>query len=259
MVGETFENIFERNKVLIGDTILEVKNLTRDKSFKNINFKIRSGEVLGLSGLVGAGRTEIARCLFGLDKPDDGEIFIERSKVNINSPLDAIKLGIGFVSEDRRKEGFIGVMSVGNNMSLTSLPWINKFGWINRNKDEGIFNKWSRELKIKTPNSQQKVMHLSGGNQQKVTLGKWLARNPKILILDEPTRGIDVGAKKEIHRIIKDLAKNGIAVILISSEIPEIIGACDRVIALRQGAIVKKFHKVDLSEEILFSSISGFN
>ncbi len=258
MVGETFENIFRRDKAKIGNEVLEVKNLTKINSFKNISFKVRSGEVLGLSGLVGAGRTEIARCLFGLDRLNSGEIFINGSKVKINSPSDAIYLGIGFVSEDRRKEGIIGVMSVKDNMILPSLPYISKFGWIKKREEENIYDDWVKILQIKTPTSYQKIMNLSGGNQQKVVLGKWLARNPKILILDEPTRGIDIGAKKEIHKIIGDLVKNGIAIILISSEIPEIIGACDRVIALYKGNIVKEFANSDLNEEILYSSISNF-
>lgn len=257
MVGRELKDIFSREKAKLGRVVLEVKNLTKKGVFNNISFSVREGEVLGLSGLMGAGRTEIVRCIFGIDSFDEGEIMIDGKPIQIRKSLDAIKAGIGLIPEDRRKDGFVPLMSVRENLSLPSLPWINHRGWINRKQESEITRKYIKALEIKTPSSEQSVSNLSGGNQQKCVVGKWLARNPRIIILDEPTRGIDVGAKAEIHKIIEDLAKNKVAVIMISSELPEILGVSDRIMVLHEGNITGEFDAEKTTQEEIMHSATG--
>lgn len=206
---------------------------------------------------MGAGRTEIVRCIFGLDKPDSGEIFIDGKILEVKYPLDAIRTGIGFVPEDRRRDGIIPFMSVRENITLPSLPWISIKGWIDSNKENEITNKYIDTLGIKTPSPEQRMRNLSGGNQQKGILAKCLARNPRVIILDEPTRGIDVGAKAEIHKLIEQLAKKHIAVIMISSELPEILGVSDRVIVLHEGRITGTYDAENVSQEEIMHSATG--
>ena len=219
---------------------------------------MHAGEVLGFSGLMGAGRTEIMRCIFGLDRPDSGAIYLGGKKLEIRCPLDAIKAGIAMVSEDRRREGIIPHMTVRENTTLAALPWISRFGWIDAKKDLSITEEYIDSLNVKTPSTEQLIMNLSGGNQQKVCLAKWLNRSPKVVILDEPTRGIDVGAKAEIHRLIDRLTKQGIAVIMISSELPEIIGACDRIVVLYEGRMMKEYPSGSrVTQEQIMKSAAG--
>lgn len=262
MVGHAVTNIFDREKQTSdeNDTVLEVKNLYKKGVFEPISFKVRAGEVLGFCGLIGAGRTEIMRCIFGLDKADGGEIFLNGKKIKINGTTDAIKNGICLVSEDRRGEGIIPAMSVLKNISLPSLPWISRVGVIDNAKENVLYDRYSKELKIKTPSPEQLIGNLSGGNQQKCCLAKWLALNPKVIIMDEPTRGIDVGVKSEIHDIIDDLTRQGIAVIMISSELPEIIGASDRIIVLYEGEKMGEFDSRfdEITQETLMHAASGF-
>ncbi|MFR1111138.1 MAG: sugar ABC transporter ATP-binding protein, partial [Anaerotruncus colihominis] len=241
MVGRELNDIFTREKGAPGEEVLRVENLSRKGAFEPISFSVHAGEVLGFSGLMGAGRTEIMRCIFGLDRPDSGAIYLGGKKLEIRCPLDAIKAGIAMVSEDRRREGIIPHMTVRENTTLAALPWISRFGWIDAKKDLSITEEYIDSLNVKTPSTEQLIMNLSGGNQQKVCLAKWLNRSPKVVILDEPTRGIDVGAKAEIHRLIDRLTKQGIAVIMISSELPEIIGACDRIVVLYEGRMMKEY------------------
>ncbi|NLZ52427.1 MAG: sugar ABC transporter ATP-binding protein [Thermoanaerobacteraceae bacterium] len=257
MVGRELKDIFHREKASLGKVVLEVRNLTKRGVFNNISFKVREGEVLGLSGLMGAGRSEIVRCIFGLDRFDEGEILIEGKALYIRKPLDAIKAGIGLVPEDRRKDGFVPLMSVRENLTLPSLPWINTKGWINKNIESEIAESYISALGIKTPSPEHAVSNLSGGNQQKCVLGKWLALNPRIIILDEPTRGIDVGAKAEIHRIIEGLAKKGVAIIMISSELPEILGVSDRIIVLHEGVITGEYDAKNVTQEQIMHSATG--
>jgi ribose transport system ATP-binding protein len=235
MVGREITDVFARERAEQKDVVLEVRNLSRRGVFEPISFSVRAGEVLGFSGLMGAGRTEIMRCLFGLDKADSGEIFVGGKKVNIHSPRDAIKAGICLVSEDRRREGIIPTLSVRENIAIPSLSNLSKNGFVNVEKEETLAAEYVDKLSIKTPTTEQKIANLSGGNQQKVCLAKWLALNPSVIIMDEPTRGVDVGAKAEIHKRIEGLAKEGIAVIMISSVLPEIMGASDRIIVLYEG------------------------
>lgn len=262
MVGHAVTNIFDREKTASdkNETVLEVRNLYKKGVFEPVSFKVRAGEVLGFCGLIGAGRTEIMRCIFGLDKADGGEIFLNGKKIKINGTTDAIRQGICLVSEDRRREGIVPAMSVLKNISLPSLPWISRAGVIDNGKENDLYVKYAKELKIKTPSPEQLIGNLSGGNQQKCCLAKWLALNPKVIIMDEPTRGIDVGVKSEIHDIIDDLTKQGIAVIMISSELPEIIGASDRIIVLYEGRKMGEFDSRfdEITQETLMHAASGF-
>lgn len=230
------------------DIILEVKNLS-SKKIKNISFSLRKGEVLGIAGLVGAGRTEIIRAIFGADPKTSGEIYLEGKKVEIQSPKDAVKLGIGLVPEDRKLQGLILNMAVYENISLPSLKFLFPNGILKSNIEFKLAQNFIEKLQIRTPSIFQKVVNLSGGNQQKVVLSKWLALKPKILILDEPTRGIDVGAKAEIHKLIADMAKEGIGIILISSELPEILALSDRILVVSKGKITAEISKEEASQE----------
>ena len=258
MVGRDIGDVFKRERSEKGDVVLEVKNLSRRNVFKPISFTVKAGEVLGFSGLIGAGRTEIMRCIFGLDRYDQGEIYLDGRQIRIKSPGDAIRSGILLVSEDRRREGIIPNMVIRENITLASLPFISKFGWINKAKDNSISMDYIQKLKIRTPSAEQLISNLSGGNQQKVCLAKWLNLDPKIIIMDEPTRGIDVGAKAEIHKLIEMLTKQGIAVIMISSEMPEIIGVSDRIIVLHEGRVTGEFVcDESLTQEMLMKSAAG--
>lgn len=234
MVGRNVSETYPERNTKIGETVLEVRNLC-GLGVHDVNFSLRKGEILGFGGLVGSGRTETMRVLFGADKCDSGEIIYKQKRVKIKNPSDACALGIGFVPEDRKTEGVILSLSIRHNISLTILKLVSYFGFLKFKKEDSILNKHKDALKIKTPSLNQLVKNLSGGNQQKVVLSKWLARECEVLILDEPTRGIDVGAKKEIYDIIRQLASAGVAVIMISSEMPELIGMADRILVMSEG------------------------
>lgn len=258
MVGRDLSDIFNRERVAKGKVVLEVKDLYKEGVFEPISFTVSEGEVLGFSGLMGAGRTEIMRCLFGLDKPDGGKIFLDGKEVDISSPFAAIKSGIALVSEDRRREGIVPGMTIRENISLPSLPWINKGGFIDFNEDNKLSEEYIDLLDIKATSKEQLISNLSGGNQQKCCLAKWLARKPRVLIFDEPTRGIDVGAKSEIHKLIEKLAKDNIAVIMISSELPEVMGVSDKIIVLHEGQKTGDFNCDDkLTQEMLMIAATG--
>lgn len=235
MIGRRIENYYNKQACEIGEVVLETRNLTRKGVFQDISFQARRGEVLGFFGLVGAGRSEVITALFGIDKLDSGEIYIDGEKKNINSPFAAIKNGIGLVPEDRRQQGLILRLSVKFNELIIKMGEISKGGVVNTRKEQELAEQYKRELNIKTPFLEKAVGELSGGNQQKVVIAKWLMMRPKILILDEPTRGIDVGAKSEIYRLINALAIQGVAVIVISSELPEILGISDRIVTMADG------------------------
>ncbi|ACI19853.1 sugar ABC transporter ATP-binding protein [Dictyoglomus thermophilum] len=230
------------------EVILEVRNLS-SKKVKNISFELRKGEVLGIAGLVGAGRTEIIRAIFGADPIISGEIYLEGKKIEIKSPKDAVRYKIGLVPEDRKLQGLILDMMVYENISLPSLRYLFPNGIIKRKIEYDLAEHFVQKLQIKTPSIFQKVVNLSGGNQQKVVLSKWLALKPKILILDEPTRGIDVGAKAEIHKLIGEMAKEGIGIILISSELPEILALSDRILVVSKGRITAEISKEEATQE----------
>lgn len=245
MVGREIVSIFDRNKRFATKPCLKVENLEKKGVFRNINFEVNEGEILGFSGLMGAGRTEIMRCLFGLDKLDSGNIYLFGKKININSVKDAINYGIVMLSEDRRKEGIAQDMSIIENLTISSIKKVSELGIIKDNLENDITNHFVKLLNIKVGYNQNKIMNLSGGNQQKVCIARCLNCKPKVIILDEPTRGVDIGAKQEIHKIIDDLSKTGAAIILISSELQEIIGAADRIITLADGNITKEFNLVN--------------
>lgn len=230
------------------EIILEVRNLS-SKKIKNISFQLRKGEVLGIAGLVGAGRTEIIRAIFGADPIISGEIYLEGKRIEIKSPKDAVRHKIGLVPEDRKLQGLILDMAVYENTSLPSLRYLFPNGIIKRKTEYDLAEYFVKKLQIKTPSIFQKVINLSGGNQQKVVLSKWLALKPKILILDEPTRGIDVGAKAEIHRLIGEMAQEGIGIILISSELPEILALSDRILVVSKGRITAEISKEEATQE----------
>jgi ribose transport system ATP-binding protein len=256
MAGRTLTELFPKVEAKIGKEILSVKNL--NTSFlKNISFSLSCGEICALTGLVGAGRTEVVRALFGVDRIDSGEIYIKGNKTEIKSPASAIKNGLAYLTEDRKGQGFVPLMTVKENISLPNLKPIQKYTAILSNQEKEIANQYIASLRIKTPSLDQSVKFLSGGNQQKVVLAKWLNLDAQIIILDEPTRGIDIGAKAEIYTIIGEIAKSGKAVILISSEMEEVIAVSDRALVMKEGRIVGEIERRDFSREKLVSYAMG--
>ena len=248
MVGRELSSTFPPRKLPIGQTILRVCDLKNDY-VKSMSFDLRQGEILGLGGLVGAGRTETARALFGADPISGGRIELFGKAVKINSPEEAIRFGIGLIPEDRKKHGALLGLSVNSNIVFSCLRRFAKAGWINQKMAAAEVNKLMSALQIKAPSSEQLVKNLSGGNQQKVVLAKWLATQCKILIFDEPTRGIDVGAKQEIYRLMRQLTETGLTIIMISSEMPELIGMSDRIIVMHEGYKTGEIQKAEMTQE----------
>lgn len=252
MVGREVNDVFLREKVSVDQAkapVFKVENLSRRGAFEPVSFEVRAGEVLGLSGLMGAGRTEIARCIFGLDRPDSGRMWLNGEELYITSPKKALSQGICYVSEDRRREGIIPLRSLKENICLADLGQILKGFVVDEGKQEALYEEYRKKFRIKAVSGEQAIERLSGGNQQKCCLARMLACRPTLLILDEPTRGIDVGAKKEIHQLIEKMAKENMAIILISSELPEILGACDRILVLSEGSITGMFQGSEATEE----------
>ncbi|GAB4318529.1 sugar ABC transporter ATP-binding protein [Pseudothermotoga elfii] len=254
MVGRKIEEMYYKEKVEIGEEILKVEGLT-GKKFKGVSFSLHSGEILGLYGLAGAGRTEIARAIFGADKIDAGSVFVKGKKVAINNAKDAIKLGIGYLPEDRRNQGVFPPQSVEFNVNIVNYQDILSkfFVFVNQKKAKRISKELINKLSIKASSITQSVYQLSGGNQQKVILARWLSRFAQVLILDEPTNGIDVGAKAEIYRLIGEIVNQGKSVIFISSYLPELIGICDRIIVISNGAVAGVLERSNFSEERLLT------
>lgn len=253
MVGREIKEQFPRVECKKGKKVFEVKNLNAGKLVRNINFSAYEGEIIGFAGLMGAGRTETTRAIFGVDEKESGEIYVDGKEVKINCPMDAIKNGVVLAPEDRKKDGLCTKLSIRQNLALPNLDLIcNRFGVINSRKEEKLCEKAVSDLLIKTPNVDIDSGNLSGGNQQKVVVGKWLARNSRVVIFDEPTRGIDVGAKVEIYNLMNDLKKHGIAVIFVSSEMPEVMGIADRIIVMCDGRITGEvMARVATQNEIL--------
>jgi len=249
MVGRKLKDFYPKITAKPGGIVLEVKNLTKKPKYKNISFQLHEGEVLGFAGLVGCGREQVMRGIFGVNPPDSGEVYIKEKKIKTNSLYETIKMKMGFVPEDRREEGLIMSRSVKDNINITRLPHIHSHGFVKQKEEEKTAKEYCENLNIRTPNTKQIVQNLSGGNQQKIVIAKWLAINPKILILDDPTRGIDVGAKKEIYSLINNLAKEGIGIILISSELPEIINISDRILVMREGEITGELTRKEATQE----------
>ena len=253
MVGRELTDLYKRNTAEPGEIVLEVKGLCRRKALDNISFAVRKGEILGIAGLVGAGRSETARCLFGVDPYDSGEIRVEGKPVQIKSVRDAMDIGIALVPEDRKEEGLVLIRSISYNITLAVLDELKKAG---KNENE-LVDRYIQALSIKTPGNDQVVNNLSGGNQQKVVIAKWLAAGPKVLILDEPTRGVDVGARVEIYGIMSDLARQGVAVIMISSDLPEVINMSDRVLVMAQGRIAGELCGDEITQESVMEYATG--
>jgi len=250
MVGRNIGERFPKEKTQEGKEILRIKSLTVDGKLNNLNLNLKQGEVLGIFGIMGAGRTEFARALFGIDKINKGEIFIGGKRVNISSPAKAIEKGLGYLTEDRQG-GLLMRMAIPQNITLPSLKRFNRFGFLRHRDERKIARDYIEDLGIQTPRVDQKIEFLSGGNQQKVALAKWLCSQSKILILDEPTRGIDVGAKIEVYRLISDLAKCGVGIILLSSELPEVLNMSDRILVMCDGSFVDEFEGGKASQEDL--------
>jgi rhamnose transport system ATP-binding protein len=225
--------------------------------FSDISFEVRSGEIVALAGLVGAGRTEVARAIFGIDRYDSGSVQIDRRPLRPHSPQAAIEAGMGFVPEDRRKQGLVMALSVARNATLTLRKQLARFGLINSREERKAAEEWTKRLQVKTGSPDLPVSTLSGGNQQKVVLAKWLATNPTLLIVDEPTRGIDVGTKAEVHRLISELAVRGIAVLMISSELPEVLGMADTVLVMHEGRISAALPRSEATAEIVMHAASA--
>lgn len=259
MVGRELGDFYTTKKDFSQGEILEVKNLTNE-NIKNINFSLKKGEILGFYGLVGSGRTEVAKALFGIDNIAEGQILLENKRARISSPQDAIKQGIALVPENRKEQGLILIQSIAHNISLTVLEQFIKPFKVDFEKEREIVDYYGNRLSIKMSSLNQKVVNLSGGNQQKVVISKWLAAKPRILILDEPTRGIDVGAKSEIYQLINALAEKGIAIIMISSDLPEILNMSSRIAVMHEGRITKimdNLNKENTQEEVMFYATGG--
>ena len=257
MIGRALD--LSRNVSLheLGDVALEVKGLGCAGLFNNVSFKVRRGEVVGFYSLVGAGRTEIAETLFGLREPTAGKILLDGNETRISSPVDAIANGISLVPEDRKGQGLILGMNCRDNMTLPQVDDLTAGPFVAPGEEVDIFDRYKDRLDIRPPSWRQQAKNLSGGNQQKIVIGKWLAMKPKILIVDEPTRGIDIGSKSEIHNLIRELAAQGYAVIVISSEMPEVLHVSDRIIAMYHGEISRTFTTDEVTEDNLIQAISG--
>ncbi len=258
MVGRELKNLFPKEKTEIGEPLLQVKNLTVKGKFSNVSFEVRRGEILGFYGLVGAGRSEVMQAVFGIDNFESGEIFIEGKKVQVKNPNQAIRYGLGMVTEDRKEQGLVLCRSVKENIVLANLKQYTYAGqFINQKEEKAVSLDISKKMQVKMSSLQQLAESLSGGNQQKIVLSKWLISNPKILILDEPTRGIDVGAKAEIHSLMSKLAQQGLAIIMVSSELPEIIGMSDRTLVMGEGRIKGEFTGENICQDELLSCAIG--
>ncbi|MEN9019266.1 MAG: sugar ABC transporter ATP-binding protein, partial [Verrucomicrobiales bacterium] len=237
MVGRKLENEFPERRVEVGEPRLTVDNHRQSNRSEPVSFEIRRGEVVGLTGLVGAGRTELARVLFGADPHVDGKLSLDGKPLRLKDPREAIAAGICLLTEDRKEQGLILGLSVRENFGLPNLDQFNRAGLLRQGEERAAFEKYVDKFNIRVPHSEQRAGYLSGGNQQKVVLAKWLFRNTEVLLFDEPTRGIDVGAKFEIYQLINELAAAGKAILMISSELPEVIGMSDRILVMREGAI----------------------
>ena len=258
MVGREISAIFPKRDVAQGDVVLETRALgCRASGVRGVSLTIRAGEILGLAGLVGAGRTELARVLFGLTPATEGEILLRGRTAAIRTPADAVELGIAYVPEDRRRHGVILELPVAENATLAILHRITKGGFLDFDREREIAETYIEKLGVKTPSIHTPAGHLSGGNQQKVALSRWLATDPKVIILDEPTQGIDVGAKSEIHKLMVDLAARGLAILMISSELPEVLGMSDRIAVLRGGAIAGILSRGEATQEKVMALALG--
>lgn len=257
MVGRELTDRFPQRSGKAGDIAFEVVCASRKGVFKDISFTVHSGEILGISGLMGSGRTEMMRGLFGLDPLDSGEIRLGGKRVTIRNPFEAVKLGVGFITEDRKEEGLVLDFSVKDNMVLPSLFSFSKRGLMDEASEQSFAGQLISRLSIKTESSATPVRNLSGGNQQKVVIAKWIGIGPKLLILDEPTRGVDVGAKREIYQLMNELTERGVAMIMVSSELPEVLGMSDRVVVIHEGSIAGELSAEEATQEKIMTFATG--
>ncbi len=257
MVGRELKDAIPKVPAKLGENALCVRGLNRAGVLHDINFEVKQGEILGIAGLVGAGRTETARAIFGADPIDSGTIEVFGKPVTIRSPQDAIKHGIGLVTEDRKQQGLVLGMAVRENGTLANLGALSRLGFIKRGEERRVSEEYRTSLAIKTPTIEQTVQNLSGGNQQKVVLAKWLFTGSKVLIFDEPTRGIDVGAKSEIYKLMNELVKEGKAIIMISSELPEVLGMSDRILVMHEGRITGQLMRGEATQESIMKLATG--
>jgi rhamnose transport system ATP-binding protein len=257
MVGRDLGSLFPKTERAPGPVVLNVQRLTREGVFADISFDVKAGEIVALAGLVGAGRSEVARAIFGIDRRDAGSVTVNGVRLPSGSPMAAMAAGVGFVPEDRRQQGLVMELSIDHNMALASLDRLRHNGLIRRRAERRLASDWGARLQLKYGRLGNLVATLSGGNQQKVVLGKWLARRPQLLIVDEPTRGIDVGTKAEVHRIIDQLGSDGVAVLMISSELPEVLGMADRILVLREGRITAELARGDADETSIMRAATG--
>ena len=257
MVGRSLEQLFPKVDAEIGDVIVKAENLGRRGVFGGVSFELRRGEIVGLAGFVGSGRTEIARAIFGIDKLDAGHVWIDGAPFKPRSPRAALRRGLAYLPEDRLSQGLIQPMSISTNASLAVLPRLSPLGFLRPGAERSLTRRFMEQLSIKAFGPSQIVRSLSGGNQQKVALSKWLAAEPKILILDEPTHGVDVGTKAAIHEIISKLASEGLSILMISSELPEILGMSDRVLVMREGRLVAELSRAEATPERVIAAAAG--
>ena len=255
MVGREMGQEYPKEVGNVGGTILEVKNLSRG-ILQDISFEVKSGEVFGISGLVGAGRTELARAILGIDKPESGEVYVRGKKVHYRTFADAIRDGLGLIPEDRKLQGLVQIMSVKRNTTLVNMKRVLRAGVISSSLEEKLSKEYADKLHVVTPSMETEVQYLSGGNQQKVVIAKWLFQNSEILFLDEPTRGIDVGAKAEIYRLINRMAKEGKTIIMIASEMPELLGMCDRIMVMHEGHKMGELNAAEATQEKIMALCS---
>jgi len=257
MVGRELTDRYPERTPSTGEIVLEVKQATRKGRFQDVSFSVKAGEIVGVAGLMGAGRTEMMRSLFGLDPLDQGEIWVHGKKAVIKKPSDAVKLGIGFITEDRKDEGLMLDASIRENIGLPNLDSFSPKGLIDKKNEQDFVDLLIKRLTIKTASSDISARSLSGGNQQKVVIAKWIGIQPKVLILDEPTRGVDVGAKREIYQLMNELTDRGVAILMVSSELPEVLGMSDRVLVIHEGTISGELSKTEATQERIMTLATG--
>jgi ABC-type sugar transport system ATPase subunit len=257
MVGRELSDVFPKKAVTLGEVVLRARGISLGKRVKQIDFDLRRGEILGIAGLVGAGRSELVESIFGLRKKDGGEVEIRGRPARIRRPADAIRQRVALITEDRKMTGLNVRGSIGNNITIVSIRQLATHGLLNRRREQDCAASFVDKLRIKAPGIGAQTLSLSGGNQQKVVIAKWLVGDPDILIMDEPTRGIDVGAKRDIYLLMGDLAEKGKGIIMISSEMPELIGMCDRIIVLAEGRLTGEFERERFSQEAIMWCAAG--
>jgi rhamnose transport system ATP-binding protein len=259
MVGRDLEQLFPKTQTTPREVVLDVQGLSSEGVFVDVDLQVRAGEIVALAGLVGAGRTEVARAVFGIDRRTAGTVRLLGKELPNGRPRKAMAAGMALVPEDRRQQGLVMDMPIDQNVALASLHELSRVGLILRSRETRLATEWARRLQLKFGRMRGPVSTLSGGNQQKVVLGKWLARAPRLLIIDEPTRGIDVGTKAEVHRILDELVAGGMAVLMISSELPEVLGMADRVLVLCEGRVTGDFTRAEADEDSIMRAAAGLS